>query len=515
MSITVTATQGGAGAHSGTFLQVMVLTSAAVTQNGGTGSVSSGSAGPVTVITTQTGSRVYGAAIRASTTAPTVEGNTTQLGLLSDTNNGLWYGAWEATSLTGTPGSTVLGYSTTFTGGCVGAEILTAGTLTEDGSAPAAVSTMSATTITTASFTPPAGSLLVAMVGTGGTASQVTMALSDTSNLTWVEVINANAAGNGYAGVWIAQVPNVSVSGPGHASFSPSYLVRYRHGHFGPTPRQSASMGVSVNNYLATLTALSVTTGSVQSQISKTITAASVIIGAVGNLITRTLIALAVIYGAVKRNITRSLLSNVVMTASTQRTVGRILSGIVTVTGSTGRNISRMVTAQVVLTGSMVRKVLPNIVAVVILGSVITRGVSRAIQGNFIVAGQTVRQTGRGIASVIVATMQNTKLSNKLLTSTAVVTVSVSRNMGKIVNGVVVVAGQFSTLTRRFLTFAAQTVVTASTVAGRTFFMTLAVVSSVVATVFRGGQHFIVRFGIATTKWLAGSIGGRWRTPGG
>lgn len=208
--ITVTATQGGSTAN-GMALRVMVLTQAAATQNGASGQVSSSGAGQVGITTTQAGSRVYGAALRASSTAPAVNGVTAQLDSVPDSTHGAWYGTWEAASLTGTPGATTFGYTTTFLGGIAGLEILTAGTLTEDASGPAVASTLTAITVSTASFIPPAGSLLVALVSSNGAAAQTTMTVSDGS-LTWTEAVAGNTAGDGYVGVWIAQVP--AGSGP-------------------------------------------------------------------------------------------------------------------------------------------------------------------------------------------------------------------------------------------------------------------------------------------------------------
>jgi len=98
------------------------------------------------------------------------------------------------------------------------AEILTSGTLAEDASGPAAVSVLgsgSTLTVTTASFSPPAGSLLVALVPSNGGASQVTMTVTDNlgTHLNWHEQVKTNVAGNDYAGVWIADVPGAAPAG--------------------------------------------------------------------------------------------------------------------------------------------------------------------------------------------------------------------------------------------------------------------------------------------------------------
>ena len=98
-------------------------------------------------------------------------------------------------------------------------EILASGTLTEDASTPAAVpvsgsGTLPLTmTITTASFNPPAGALLVAMATTN-TATAITITDTSGLGLTWVPQV---ASSNGDATVWTAQIPG----GGGGAVFTP------------------------------------------------------------------------------------------------------------------------------------------------------------------------------------------------------------------------------------------------------------------------------------------------------
>lgn len=211
-TLTVTATQGGSTAN-GMLLRVFVLTQAAATQNGATAVhdyTTTTTTMSQNIVTTQTGSRVYGAAEHGpNANAGTAGGNTTLVDDVKDATNNLRYVTYKATALTGgSPGSTPIGF--TFTGSDTGPmamfEVKTAGTLTEDGSAPAVVSTTSATTIATASFTAPSGSLLVALTATDGGAGVTTMTVSGGS-LTWAEKAKANASGDDYAGVWVAQVP--------------------------------------------------------------------------------------------------------------------------------------------------------------------------------------------------------------------------------------------------------------------------------------------------------------------
>jgi hypothetical protein len=210
MAITVTATQGGSTA-AGMALRVFVLTQAAATQNGATANnlflgVTSFT---LSITTTQTGSRVYGASAPTPSASMTAAALTTLVDNIADGTNNEQYVTFKATSLTGTPGATTLGFTapSASSGPFAQAEIKTAGTLTEDASAPAVVSTTTLTAVTTASFTPPAGSLLVALVASDGGTGVTTMALSDTGAHTWTELVKNNVAGGDYAGVWIAQIP--------------------------------------------------------------------------------------------------------------------------------------------------------------------------------------------------------------------------------------------------------------------------------------------------------------------
>src|SRR5258707_9488451 len=189
-------------------LKVFVLTQAAAVQNGTAANTNFSSATTthtLSITTTQTGSRVYGAIEWSVNSAATAAALTTVVDDVADATNSDEYVTFKATSLTGTPGATTLGATSagTTTGPLAMAEILTAGTLTEDASTPAVASTTAATTIVTAGFTPPPGSLLVALVSSDGSAGSTTMAVSG-GGLIWSELVKNNAAD--YAGVWIAQV---------------------------------------------------------------------------------------------------------------------------------------------------------------------------------------------------------------------------------------------------------------------------------------------------------------------
>jgi hypothetical protein len=202
MAITVTATQGGATGN-GMLLRVIVWTGAAATQNGVT--VSANTTQQSAITPGQTGSVVVCAA-DGPNGSYTVDAAATQLDNVTDATNGSQYLTCyaTATSTSGTPET--IGFNHNNTGGVALLEVLQAGTLAQDASAPAAASTTSTTTVTTASFTPPAGSLLVALVSSDGGVGVTTMTVSGGS-LTWTEAVKANASSADYAGIWIAQVP--------------------------------------------------------------------------------------------------------------------------------------------------------------------------------------------------------------------------------------------------------------------------------------------------------------------
>ena len=216
MAGTVTATQSGNTAG-GMFLQVYVL-------------VNAGSLGPNTltalnvdhgsITTTVTGSMVVGALCNGNGGGTAFVGESgCTVASFNDTTNTNEYGAFF-TTLTGTPGATTVGSTTAMAGGPGGmaaCEILpSGGTLAQSGS-PAGVGTPSATTLATASITPPAGSLLVAVVVTNGNATgppTITMGTTGTIGaLTWTPGPNANGLSVGFfqdIGIWTAPVPTVA-----------------------------------------------------------------------------------------------------------------------------------------------------------------------------------------------------------------------------------------------------------------------------------------------------------------
>jgi hypothetical protein len=207
---TVTATQGGSTTN-GILLHVTVLTgaAAAAAQTGAT-AVNHGSGGAYaeqSIVTTATGSLVYGAMFTTIGGGFTPAAGTSILDNLWDSSGNVGYGNCVTTAPTGTPGTVTVGSSLTGAGRTVVAlaEILPAAAITTSPSAPAPASTYSDITVTTASFTPPSGSLVVALVSSNGGGSVTTMTVAG-GGLQWAELVKTNASSYAYAGVWAAQM---------------------------------------------------------------------------------------------------------------------------------------------------------------------------------------------------------------------------------------------------------------------------------------------------------------------
>ena len=213
MSFTVTATEGGSPS-SGIAMLVKVLTGQAASQPGQLASATQIT--PSLAITPgATGSQVYGSALGVGGTY-TANGSTSNEQDIHSVA-GLEYLSFRSAAATtaGTP--VTLGYTSAANGISIClCEIKASGTLTEDASAPAGVNAL-ATTVSTASFTPPAGSLLIAMVQSNGGGSVTTMGITDTSGLglTWTEQVKQDGAGNGYSGIWTAPMPAPAAAGGG------------------------------------------------------------------------------------------------------------------------------------------------------------------------------------------------------------------------------------------------------------------------------------------------------------
>jgi hypothetical protein len=208
--MTVTATEGGSTA-AGMQLTVKVLTGAAATQNGQTAKSSVITTPQLAITPGAAGNRVYGAVSTNSGTTYTANAQTTFLS--NSVAAGPALGTFRSSAVT-TASSTTYG-ATAPSGIPAGqislamAEIVAAasGSLAEDASSPAAVTTAGVTVISTASFSPVAGALLIAMAATtGGQAGTQTVTLSDSDGGTWTQLTDVSGTALGNAGVWIRQL---------------------------------------------------------------------------------------------------------------------------------------------------------------------------------------------------------------------------------------------------------------------------------------------------------------------
>lgn len=225
MAMTVTVTSPGA--YIG--LAVKVLTGAAVSQPGAT--VADPAGNTFNAITpSATGSLVYGAyGIFASSPVSWPYAARTGSQMISDAalTSGGFIHRQCITFRTASPTTAglqifpgVVGQGSE-SGSMALCEILAAGTLAEDASAPPQVpadgsNTLSAaaTSLTTASFTPPVGALLVAVLAYGHSGSGPA-SISDSSGLTWTQRVLALDSFHAFDTViWTAVVPAAPVNAP-------------------------------------------------------------------------------------------------------------------------------------------------------------------------------------------------------------------------------------------------------------------------------------------------------------
>ena len=244
MAITVTATQGGSTAN-GFALRVFVLTGAkpVASQTGNSNSTQFSSVSSFTAsITNSAGSSIYMASSRSGAATAASGSSMTIVDDINDAAaNGEWYTTGHVTGLSS--GTTTRGYTQvgTVSGPFVMLEILAAGTLAEDASGTGlTANTSGAGPVSVGPFTPPPGSLLVALIGSDGGAGSTTFTMSNSGTaLNWTEKVKNNPSAGDYAGVWIADVPAAS-SSPAEL-IPPGLQSPMAFGlHFPPQPVQQA-----------------------------------------------------------------------------------------------------------------------------------------------------------------------------------------------------------------------------------------------------------------------------------
>jgi hypothetical protein len=217
-ALSVTATAGG-NASAGILLRVLVLNGATVAAVPNTAVQSGAAAHTARIPPAKAGSLILAASVDfpSSPIAPAPAGGSTALDAVADSvsssDQSYAYGTFQSGTTTAGTALTI-GSTNADAGGVAALEVIKSASaaISTDVSSPASVSSVSVaspvTSVTTGAFTPPSGSLLVALVsaaadpfGTGG------MAVTDSSGLTWIQAASASAPGNGYAGIWFAVAP--------------------------------------------------------------------------------------------------------------------------------------------------------------------------------------------------------------------------------------------------------------------------------------------------------------------
>lgn len=208
MAFTVTATPGGASWSRGVDLEVRVYTNA--TESGGATSggrnTAAGAAQGSLTPNFSSSAVVWAITSDTSNTWPAAAANNAYDTSAShnhtdgwESNAGHYTGTVTASSaLTYGAGSTAT--SADHENWCAYEIPASGGTVTLDGSSPTSVTNDTGLTATTASFSPPVGSVLVAMVAAGGTGSGagITCTISDTSGLglVWTQRVTSSSSDN-------------------------------------------------------------------------------------------------------------------------------------------------------------------------------------------------------------------------------------------------------------------------------------------------------------------------------
>jgi hypothetical protein len=192
-------------------------------------------------ITTAAGNNVYGASARGGPSQVSTGSNAAIQDDIQDNNNAkrwVTFHAVNCSAITLARGYTIA--TTAQTGPLALLEIQAATTLAESSpvGTPAAGS---ATTVTSGSWTPADGALLVVPVMANGGAGVVTVTVSG-GGLTWTEVIKNNPSGGWYAGVWIATVP-YGIAGSSAGSAAANGTIAQTMTVSGSAPAASSASG--------------------------------------------------------------------------------------------------------------------------------------------------------------------------------------------------------------------------------------------------------------------------------
>lgn len=216
--MTVTATQAGVTSN-GMSMSLRVLTGASGAAGAAGANAAFGNPQQVALTPQASGSVIYGA-LFGFTASPTTPNAATQF--LQQQSGPGNYAQFRSAGFTAAAVPVTAGLSSANGGiGICAAEVKAAAgqNLSEDPGTPVPTAySNTVTTMTTAAFAPPPGSVLcltVTAVGSKGVGSGVTtMAITDTSGLglTWTEIVKENANNAGYTGVWLALVPTAAAA---------------------------------------------------------------------------------------------------------------------------------------------------------------------------------------------------------------------------------------------------------------------------------------------------------------
>lgn len=444
-------------------LSVRVLTgaAAATAQSGATFASVVGGVPPQYDLTpTATGSYIYGCTVYSPATTATVDANTTSL--LNYAASSVAVFAFRGTGQT-TEGVAVFygGSAPTATGGdFVQAEILAQGTLAEDASSPAAVDSATASTLTTASFTPPAGSLLVAMIaGIDSGFSADTSSITDTAGLAWTQLTEYNAAG-GVAAIWAAQAPTAHIVTLPAALTAAAALAR--------------RPGKALTATIATAATLTLRAG-------KALTAVA--------------------------NVAATLL----------RGIQRPVAGTVNVQATVPRTATRILAAALPAAAALTRKTGKPLPAAVTAAAAAAFSTGKVLAAAMNTAAALARNTGKTLTVAINAAAAGTITKVRQVVLAAAVTVSggMGRQAGKLLTATVNTAVSAGRVISRTLSAVADLAVTVA-IGGHSvvYQLTLTAASSVTSTVTAAAGRLVVIWstGMARLKWTAGGARTRWKT---
>jgi hypothetical protein len=253
---------------------------------------------------------------------------------------------------------------------------------------------------------------------------------------------------------------------------------------------------------LVVIAAITAATGTVSRNTGRITTAVTAFFPQVTRLTGKDITGTAAVTGSPLRQVTRSLIAQMAALASASASIGvqsLLLIAQAAVSSTLGRGAGRNLSA----------------VSAIIPGA--TRGISRAIQGIAAVPGMVLRNITRTFSAVsaMAPAISFQKVRLLILDAIAAVIPGIQRRIG---SNQAASTGVTSSLIRKMTrTVTGNAAVSASVTAGRAFFMTLAAVisvsASVIMRVITGSVVIIFRLGDPVFRWIAGAVKSNWRIP--